>query len=93
MIVDCLFCGVNSPDQGAFLFCGYAHCQRPPLCQFVGNRHNKGRSIFFISHVTFFFYLGFLSRTFTNHRTPGEGGGHFFNSSRPLPLASETLRH
>ena len=24
-----------------------------------------------------FFYLGFLSQTFTNHRTAGEGGGHF----------------
>ena len=29
----------------------------------------------------FFFYLGFLSRIFMNHRTAGEGGGHFFNSS------------
>ena len=28
----------------------------------------------------FFFYLGFPSRTLTNHRTAGEGGGHFFNS-------------
>ena len=36
----------------------------------------------------FFFYLGFLSRTFTNHRTAGEGGGHFFNSSLPLSPAS-----
>ena len=27
----------------------------------------------------FFFYLGFLSRTFTNHRTAGEGGGHFLS--------------
>ena len=25
-----------------------------------------------------FFYLGFLSRLFTNHRTAGEAGGHFF---------------
>ena len=41
----------------------------------------------------FFFYLSFLSRTFTNHRTAGEGGGHFFNSSLPLPPASQTLRH
>ena len=41
----------------------------------------------------FFFYLGFLSRTFTNHRTAGEGGGHFFNSSKLLPPASQTLRH
>ena len=32
----------------------------------------------------FFFYLGFLSQPFTNHRTAGEGGGHFFNSSLPL---------
>ena len=41
----------------------------------------------------FFFYLDFLSRPFTNHRTAGEGGGHFFNSSLPLPPASQTLRH
>ena len=41
----------------------------------------------------FFFYVGFLSRTFTNHRTAGEGGGCFFNSSLPLPSASHTLRH
>ena len=26
-----------------------------------------------------------------NHRTAGEGGGHFFNSSLPPP--SQTLRH
>ena len=41
----------------------------------------------------FFFYLGFLSRTFTNHRTAGEEGGNFFNSSLPLPPASQALRH
>ena len=41
----------------------------------------------------FFFYLGFLSRTFTNHRTAGEGGVHFLNSSLPFPPASQTLRH
>ena len=40
-----------------------------------------------------FFYLGFLSRTFMNHRTPGKGEGHFINSSLPLPPASQTLRH
>ena len=55
--------------------------------------HNKAFVIasnpeFFV----FFFYLGFLSRPFTNHRTAGEGGGHFFNSSLPLPPASQTLR-
>ena len=41
----------------------------------------------------FFFYEGFLSRTFTNNRTAGEGERHFFNSSLPLPSTSQTLRH
>ena len=41
----------------------------------------------------FFFYLGFLSPTFTIRETAGEGGGYLFNSSLPLPLASQTLRH
>ena len=47
----------------------------------------------FISHKVFFFYLGFLSRTFTIHGTAGEGGGYLFNSSLPPPPASQTLRH
>ena len=29
----------------------------------------------------------------TDHRTGWEGGGHFFNSSLPLPTALRTLRH
>ena len=41
----------------------------------------------------FFFYLGFLSQPFTNHRAAREVGGHFLNSSLPLPPASQTLRH
>ena len=41
----------------------------------------------------FFFYLGFLSQTFTNHRTAGEGGGHFSNSLLPLPPASQKIGH
>ena len=41
----------------------------------------------------FFFYLGFLSQTFTFHGTAGEGGGFLFNSSLPLPPASQALRH
>ena len=41
----------------------------------------------------FFFYLGFLSSTFTIHRTAGEEGGYLFNSSLPLPPTSQTLRH
>ena len=39
------------------------------------------------------FFLGFLSRPFTNHRTAREGGGNFFNSLLPLPPALQTLRH
>ena len=42
-------------------------------------------SIFFSNPNFFFFYLGFLSRTFMIHGTAGEGGGYLFNSSLPLP--------
>ena len=45
---------------------------------------------FFLSFFIFF-YLGFLSRTFTIHSAAGEGGGHFLNSSLPLPPASRAL--
>ena len=41
----------------------------------------------------FLFYEDFLSRTLMNHRTAGEGGAHFINSSLPFPPASQTLRH
>ena len=41
---------------------------------------------------SFLFYSGFLSRTFTIHVTTREGGGYFFNSSLPLPPASQTLK-
>ena len=51
------------------------------------NQFNQSMEISFIS------YLGFLLQPFTNYRTAGEGGGHFFNSSLPLPPASQTLRH
>ena len=43
--------------------------------------------------ILFFFHLGILSQPFTNHRTAGEEGGHFFNSSLPLPPTLQTLRH
>ena len=43
--------------------------------------------------LIFSFFLGFPSRTFTNHRTTGECEGHIFNSSLPLLLTSQTLRH
>ena len=41
----------------------------------------------------YFFYLGFLSQPFMNHRTAGVGGVHFYNSSLLLLPASQTLRH
>ena len=40
----------------------------------------------------FYYYLDFLSRTLTIHRTAGEVGGYLFNSSLPFPPASPTLR-
>ena len=43
--------------------------------------------------LIYFFLSGFFSRTFTIHRTVGEGGGYFFNFSLPLPSASQTLRY
>ena len=39
--------------------------------------------------IKLFFYRGFLSLPFTNHRTVGEGGGYFSNSSLPLPAGHE----
>ena len=50
---------------------------------------------FLYSEVTLYpvYYLDFLSRSFTIHRTSGKGGGCFFNSSLPLPPASQTPRH
>ena len=54
------------------------------------NRHD----IIYIHIYTYFFFnVGFLSRTFTNNRTAGEGEGYLINSSLPLPPASRTLRH
>ena len=60
------------------------HMQFEQKCR---KRHGKNFLDFF------FFYLGFLSRTFTIHGTAGEGGGYLFNSSLPLPPASQALRH
>ena len=42
---------------------------------------------------SFFFYLGFLSRTFPIHRTAVEGGSILFYSSLPLRTASQALKH
>ena len=37
--------------------------------------------------------LGFISRTFTIHRTAGEEGGYFVKCSLPLLSALQTLSH
>ena len=41
--------------------------------------------------ISLIFYLCSFSQPFTDQRTAGEEGGHFFNSSVPLPAASQTL--
>ena len=46
-----------------------------------------------LTFFSFFFYLGILSRTFTIHRTVGEGGAYLCNSSLPLSHPSQTSRH
>ena len=48
---------------------------------------------YFVLRYSFFFYMGFLSRPCTSHRTAGEEGGHFYNSSLPLPPALQRFRH
>ena len=40
-----------------------------------------------------FFFLVFVSQTFTNHKIVGEGRGHFINSSLSLLPVLQTLRH
>ena len=60
---------------------------------YIGVKIRKVSLIRFKIRKVSFFYLGFLSRPFTIHRTVVERGGHFFNSSLPLPPASPTLRH
>ena len=41
----------------------------------------------------FFFLSGFSFTNIHESQDCREGGGHFFNSSLPLPSASQTLRH
>ena len=42
----------------------------------------------------FFFYIsGVFFMNIMTHMTAGEGVGYFFNSSLPLPPASQTRRH
>ena len=43
--------------------------------------------------LMFFVNLDILSRILTIHRTAGEDGDDFFNSSLPFPSTSQVLRH
>ena len=79
----------TSPIKDNFYAVGIYFC----FCKSFKNFHRKLFQIKFKRICIFFFNLGFLLRTFTNNRTASEGGGHFLNSSIPLPPASQTLRH
>ena len=59
-------------------------------CELYGNA--KLHNLPALGTVDCFFYVGFLSPALMIHRAVGEGGGYFFNSSVPLPSASQTLR-
>ena len=70
-------------------------------CTFIARNNILARNEKFIrtgaSDLVFlisFFYLSFLSRTFTIHRAAEEGGSVFIRSLPlpPLPPASQTLR-
>ena len=78
-------------------------CKQSLICQLQMNILNK-RNILFCNKNTLlsqcfrrvkviFSYLGFHSRTFTNHKTAGERGGYLFNSSLPLTPLSQTFRY
>ena len=43
--------------------------------------------------IFFFFLFGFSFTHIGDSQTAGEGGGHLFSSSLPLPPVSQTLRH
>ena len=59
--------------------------KRNPIMTQVLGKNNKIHVNGCPCHIFFFFfYLGFLSQPFTNHRTAREERGHFFNSSLPL---------
>ena len=84
-----LTCSISFVD---YLPVGYSRSQNrkhsyefPNIWKLLRIRHSIKKTVFF--------YLGFLSRTFMICRKAEERGGYLFNSSRPLSLASQTLRH
>ena len=62
-------------------------------CTNITTSHNTHKTTLSTTHTTiFFFYLGFFSQPFGNHRAAGEGGEPFFSSSPPPRPASRALR-
>ena len=66
---------------------------RRKVIDFGGEKSIAAFIIFMKWKSPFFFYLGFASRTFANHRTAREGGGYSIDSLLPFPPASQALRH
>ena len=70
-------------------------------CEFVSFGKTNGNEIFASNEIQLkklllsnvFFLSGFSFTNIHYHRTAGERGGYLFNSSLPLPLASQALRH
>ena len=85
------FSGGGGREGGRGLIFGVKIKLRNAWAYFRGNLYTGGA--YFPSFTVFFFYLGFLSQTFTIHKTAEEGGGYFFNSSLPLLPASQKLEH
>ena len=57
--------------------------------KYLSNIHNILDNI---TYLYIFFCQGFLSRTFTIHRTTGKLAGYIFKSSLPLPPTSQTFQ-
>ena len=70
-----VFCNISIPKHNAHVLRIYTYYRQPS-------------SKSWYCELFFFFYLGFLSQPFMNHRTAGEGEGHSFKSSTPLPPTS-----
>ena len=75
----------------------------PPVFELSDSDYGVGKGFLFLDFFLFclcleagslfFFYLDFLSRTFTIHKTVEERGDYFLNSFLSLPPTSHTLRH
>ena len=82
---------VNDENSVLFVF-HFFHGNWSPWLE-VADIHNGMQPCTTRVIYIYFFYVGFLLPTFTNHKTAEEGGGNFINSSLPPPPASKTVRH